>query len=101
MRRRTSVDGDFASRNRRTASRSWSCSSEKAKSTMLRALLIGVMPAVILRGARYLCRRVPIHTRTTLGDVPRPAHYETTDVRIDKINVGLFENNVFVVRCRS
>ena len=28
----------------------------------------------------------------------RPAHYETTDVRIDKIVVGPFENNVFVVR---
>ncbi len=28
----------------------------------------------------------------------RPAHYETTDARIDKIVVGPFENNVFVVR---
>lgn len=28
----------------------------------------------------------------------RPAHYETTDVRIDKIVVGGFENNVFVLR---
>ncbi len=28
----------------------------------------------------------------------RPAHYETTDVRIDKFVVGPFENNVFVVR---
>ncbi|HEX5096527.1 MAG TPA: MBL fold metallo-hydrolase, partial [Acidimicrobiia bacterium] len=28
----------------------------------------------------------------------RPAHYETTDVRIDKLVVGPFENNVFVVR---
>ena len=28
----------------------------------------------------------------------RPAHYETTDVRIDKLIVGPFENNVFVVR---
>ena len=33
MSRRTSLDGDFASRNRRTASRSWSCSSENAKFT--------------------------------------------------------------------
>jgi glyoxylase-like metal-dependent hydrolase (beta-lactamase superfamily II) len=32
--------------------------------------------------------------------MPRPAHYETTDVRIDKIVVGPFENNVFVVRCK-
>lgn len=29
----------------------------------------------------------------------RPAHYETADVRIDKLVVGPFENNVFVVRC--
>ena len=27
-----------------------------------------------------------------------PAHYETSDVRIDKYVVGPFENNVFVVR---
>ena len=31
------------------------------------------------------------------GSAP-PAHYETSDVRIDKIVVGPFENNVFVVR---
>jgi glyoxylase-like metal-dependent hydrolase (beta-lactamase superfamily II) len=31
----------------------------------------------------------------------RPAHYLTADVRIDKIVVGPFENNAFVVRCRS
>jgi glyoxylase-like metal-dependent hydrolase (beta-lactamase superfamily II) len=36
----------------------------------------------------------------TLQVMPRPAHYETTDVRIDKIVVGPFENNVFVVRCK-
>jgi glyoxylase-like metal-dependent hydrolase (beta-lactamase superfamily II) len=28
----------------------------------------------------------------------RPAHFEDTDVRIDKLVVGPFENNVFVVR---
>ena len=28
----------------------------------------------------------------------RPAHYETTDVRIDKLVVGGYENNVFIVR---
>jgi glyoxylase-like metal-dependent hydrolase (beta-lactamase superfamily II) len=33
--------------------------------------------------------------------VPRPPHYEDTDVRIDKIVVGPFENNVFVVRCKG
>jgi glyoxylase-like metal-dependent hydrolase (beta-lactamase superfamily II) len=31
----------------------------------------------------------------------RPAHYETTDARIDKIVVGPFENNVFVLRCKQ
>ncbi len=31
----------------------------------------------------------------------RPAHYETTDVRIDKLVVGPFENNVFVVRGKA
>ncbi len=31
----------------------------------------------------------------------QPAHYETTDVRIDKLVVGPVENNVFVVRCTS
>ena len=30
-----------------------------------------------------------------------PAHYETADVRIDKIIVGPFENNVFVVRSKG
>ena len=30
----------------------------------------------------------------------RPAHYESADVRIDKIVVGPFENNVFLVRCK-
>ena len=31
----------------------------------------------------------------------RPAHYETADVRIDKIVVGPLENNVFVLRCKG
>jgi glyoxylase-like metal-dependent hydrolase (beta-lactamase superfamily II) len=31
----------------------------------------------------------------------RPPHYETSDVRIDKLVVGPFENNVFVVRCKQ
>jgi glyoxylase-like metal-dependent hydrolase (beta-lactamase superfamily II) len=30
--------------------------------------------------------------------VDRPAHFEDTDVRIDKLIVGPFENNVFIVR---
>jgi glyoxylase-like metal-dependent hydrolase (beta-lactamase superfamily II) len=31
----------------------------------------------------------------------RPAHYETTDARIDKITVGPFENNVFILRSKG
>jgi glyoxylase-like metal-dependent hydrolase (beta-lactamase superfamily II) len=30
----------------------------------------------------------------------RPAHFEDTDVRVDKLVVGPFENNVFVVRSK-
>ncbi len=30
----------------------------------------------------------------------RPAHYEDTDVRVDKLVVGPYENNVFVVRSK-
>jgi glyoxylase-like metal-dependent hydrolase (beta-lactamase superfamily II) len=32
---------------------------------------------------------------------PRPAHYESTDARIDKITVGPFENNVFILRSKA
>jgi len=32
--------------------------------------------------------------------VPVPAHYEDTDVRVDKLVVGPFENNVFIVRSK-
>ena len=35
---------------------------------------------------------------TYAGLVARPAHFEDSDVRIDKFVVGPFENNVFVVR---
>src|SRR6266436_9404999 len=33
--------------------------------------------------------------------MPRPAHYETPTGRIEKLIVGPFENNVFVVRCKG
>ena len=33
--------------------------------------------------------------------MPRPAHYETPTVRIEKLIVGPFENNVFVLRCKG
>jgi glyoxylase-like metal-dependent hydrolase (beta-lactamase superfamily II) len=35
------------------------------------------------------------------GNMARPAHYETPDVRIEKLVVGPVENNVFVVRCKG
>ena len=35
------------------------------------------------------------------GRVPRPAHYEDADVRVDKFVVGPFENNAFVVRSKQ
>ena len=31
--------------------------------------------------------------------VPRPAHYAASGVRVDKIVVGPFENNAYIVRC--
>jgi len=31
----------------------------------------------------------------------RPAHYDTSTVRIDKIVVGPYENNAYVVRCKG
>jgi len=31
----------------------------------------------------------------------RPAHYDASDVRVDKIVVGPYENNAYVVRCRG
>jgi glyoxylase-like metal-dependent hydrolase (beta-lactamase superfamily II) len=33
--------------------------------------------------------------------MPRPAHFEDTEVRIDKLVVGPFENNVFVLRSKK
>ena len=34
------------------------------------------------------------------GPVSQPPHYEDSSVRVDKLIVGPFENNVFVVRCK-
>ncbi len=33
--------------------------------------------------------------------MPRPPHYEDTDARIDKLTVGPFENNVFILRSKG
>ncbi len=35
-----------------------------------------------------------------MAPAPRPAHYDDAAVRVDKLIVGPFENNVFVVRCK-
>lgn len=32
--------------------------------------------------------------------MPRPPHFEDADVRVDKMIVGPFENNAYVVRCK-
>jgi glyoxylase-like metal-dependent hydrolase (beta-lactamase superfamily II) len=37
----------------------------------------------------------------TSAPTTRPAHYEDADVRVDKLVVGPFENNVFIVRSKS
>jgi glyoxylase-like metal-dependent hydrolase (beta-lactamase superfamily II) len=36
-----------------------------------------------------------------MAQVTRPAHFEDADVRIDKLIVGPFENNVFIVRSKQ
>src|SRR5438876_3761845 len=87
MSRRTSVEGDFDSMKRRTASRSCSCSSEKAKFTE------GKLPDGTTTG--------PGGPRRYPRRMAQPAHYEDTTVRIDKLVVGPFENNVFIVRCKA
>jgi glyoxylase-like metal-dependent hydrolase (beta-lactamase superfamily II) len=46
-----------------------------------------------------LDRSVKFPPAGTLAAMARPPHYETTDVRIDKLVVGPFENNVFILRC--
>lgn len=35
------------------------------------------------------------------GGVSQPPHYETADARIDKLIVGPFDNDVYVVRCKQ
>jgi glyoxylase-like metal-dependent hydrolase (beta-lactamase superfamily II) len=36
-----------------------------------------------------------------MAAINRPAHFEDTDVRVDKLIVGPFENNVFIVRSKQ
>src|SRR5256885_4913626 len=103
MSRRTSVEGDFASRKRRTASRSCSCSSEKAKFTVESPGCTGIGGANATGQPRRRARSADgrIAAPGYPEGMPRPAHYETPTVRIEKLIVGPFENNVFVVRCTS
>ena len=65
----------------------------------------GIPELVLLLGEREINHRTHLlvghNVGGTLQVMPRPAHYETADVRIDKIVVGPFENNVFVVRCKG
>ena len=103
--RRTSVDGDFASRNRRTASRSWSCSSEKAKFTVglpgwywdsVGANATG--PAASTPGRPAGSRS---HAAGTLSACRVPPTTRRPTCGSRSSIVGPFENNVFVVRCKG
>src|SRR5262249_9038823 len=95
MSRRTSAEGDFDSMNLRTASRSCSCSSEKAKF---------IVDPLCGSAATYRPPRWPGQAWSTSRYPPlmaRRAHYEDSGVRIDKLIVGPFENNAFVLRCTN
>jgi glyoxylase-like metal-dependent hydrolase (beta-lactamase superfamily II) len=50
---------------------------------------------------RYWTARSSCQGAGSLNFVNRPSHYEDADVRIEKLVVGPFENNVFVLRCKS
>src|SRR5262249_47234906 len=58
--------------------------------------------AGLLRTVRtVLDRSVKLPPAGTLHSVNRPAHFETPELRIDKLTVGPFENNVFVLRSKG
>src|SRR5262245_39712162 len=95
MSRRTSAEGDFDSMNLRTASRSCSCSSEKAKF---------IVDPLCGSAATYRPPRWPSQAWSTSRYPPlmaRRAPFEDSGVRIDKLIVGPFENNAFVLRCTN
>src|SRR3982750_2892715 len=43
----------------------------------------------------------PASSRPSTDPARRPAHYDATDVRVDKVVVGPYENNAYVVRCKG
>src|ERR1700677_3416157 len=97
MRRRTSVSGDFSARNRRTAVRSSSCSSLKAK--FMRGLLL---PA---SSGRCLPEPGPprpdalgVWDAGGMGNLEKI--WDDARVEVHQIVVGPMDNNVYVVRCR-
>ncbi len=53
------------------------------------------------RFGRYWTARSSCQVPVRSTRVPRPPHYEDTDVRIDKLTVGPFENNVFILRSKG
>src|SRR5204862_44618 len=56
--------------------------------------LVSTIRTVLDRSVRLPGRRYPHRMN-------RPAHYEDADVRIDKLTVGPFENNVFILRSKG
>jgi glyoxylase-like metal-dependent hydrolase (beta-lactamase superfamily II) len=54
-------------------------------------------------GLRLLTPQAPLDAVAKPGGTlvgVRPAHYESTAVRVEKVVVGPYENNAYVVRCR-
>src|ERR1700729_735051 len=83
MRRRTSVSGDLSSKNRRTDLRSSSCSSLKAKFTLLSP------PWAPMSSPPFLVHRL------------WGMHYEDNQAETHKVVVGPMDNNVYVLRCKQ
>src|SRR5580698_7619430 len=111
MRRRTSVSGDFSERKRRTAARSSSCSSLKAK--FMPGLPLGsslllppAPPAVRSVFTRLSTRPGPRATRTppaclTLGPMGQLEKiWSDAAAEVHQIVVGPMDNNVYILRCR-
>src|SRR5262249_9687408 len=58
-------------------------------------------PGSSARFGRYWTGRSSCHRPVRSHSVNRPAHFETPELRIDKLTVGPFENNVFVLRSKG
>ena len=101
MRRRTSVSGDFSSRNRRTCRRSSSCSSLKPKfiaASILRAAPAGATTPVSYQTAGL--HDQPRGLAYTVGMQGVERIWEDAAVEVHRLVVGPIANNVYVVRCR-